>query len=335
MLSVLILSHCLFQSLASSELKIFKEFDAFKEKFKRVYSSPEESYRYQVFKSNLAYIDSINSQGHSFKLGIGPYADLTYEEFESQFLNPRAQSLTAPEEFMQHVELLNTTSLPQSINWQGLNKVTPAQDQGNCSCSYIFAAAASVESARAIKFKTSVVPISEQQILDCSDLGGCNGGWGFTVFDYLMTNNCIVKKSDYKYMGIEDDCKKIKSHKKCTRGDVKDWKAVIPNNEMQLMAAVSMKPVDAAVYFDPAMQHYAYGVIPRAWCNEAETNPNYEVLLFGYGVFNGTDYWIGKNSLGPYWGIGGYFMIERNPANDNSPGTCLIASQASYPIIAS
>jgi hypothetical protein len=38
---------------------------------------------------------------------------------------------------------------------------------------------------------------------------------------------------------------------------------------------------------------------------------NHAIALTGYGSENGTDYWIGRNSWGTYWGEHGFFRIVR------------------------
>lgn len=55
--------------------------------FKRPYdlNSEEGLKRYRVFKDNIEYIKKVNSEQNSFKLGLGPFADITFEEYTQKF----------------------------------------------------------------------------------------------------------------------------------------------------------------------------------------------------------------------------------------------------------
>lgn len=49
-------------------------------------NSEHASTRFTVFEQNANYIKQINSQGNDYQLGLGPFADITFEEFSNRYL---------------------------------------------------------------------------------------------------------------------------------------------------------------------------------------------------------------------------------------------------------
>jgi len=83
-------------------------------------------------------------------------------------------------------------------------------------------------------------------------------------------------------------------------------------------------PVSVAIEADSfVFQFYTGGVITGLYCGQAV---NHGVLAVGYGVENGLEYFLVKNSWGPDWGEQGYVKIGTSDEN-----VCGILSSASYP----
>ena len=80
--------------------------------------------------------------------------------------------------------------------------------------------------------------------------------------------------------------------------------------------------IDAGAY--PFM-HYMSGIITDTSCGAAL---DHAVLAVGYGVEDGTEYYLVKNSWGADWGEDGYVRIG---VQDGGPGICGIQALSLYP----
>jgi cathepsin F len=56
------------------------------------------------------------------------------------------------------------------------------------------------------------------------------------------------------------------------------------------------------------LQYYTSGIFDSSDC---PTDINHSVTIVGWGIKNGVNYWIIKNSWGKDWGENGYFRIKR------------------------
>ena len=92
--------------------------------------------------------------------------------------------------------------------------------------------------------------------------------------------------------------------------------------------AVAHQPVSVAIEADEREFQLYQGGVFDAPCGTAL---DHGVLAVGYGVDNGTRYWIVKNSWGDAWGDAGYIRLVRGIAN--SAGQCGIAMQARVPSV--
>lgn len=124
--------------------------------------------------------------------------------------------------------------------------------------SYAFSTTQSLESFHAIK-TGQLLDLSEQQLVDCSDMmgnAGCDGGLMSNAFDYLVSNNGACASADYPYRGNDSPiCTKCKPVVK-----VKGYTAVQAGNDNLAKALLQNGPIAVALAATDKMQFYNSGV---------------------------------------------------------------------------
>ena len=98
----------------------------------------------------------------------------------------------------------NTLSLPAAVDWRTNERVTGVKNQGQCSASWAFSATGAVEGQMK---QGQLVPLSEQNLIDCSasfGITGCHGGTVDNAFKYIMGSNGINTESSYRYEGQQE-----------------------------------------------------------------------------------------------------------------------------------
>jgi C1A family cysteine protease len=300
------------------------EFAKFVEKHGKSYSSVKETMeRFSTFVENHEMILKHNSEGHSWKLGINEFADMTWEEFSSTRLG-----LIQRDSLKDNSRTINLNGLvttPDSVDWSTKNAVTDVKNQGQCGSCWAFSTTGSTEGAIAIK-TGQLTSLSEQQLVDCSAKEGnlaCRGGLMDSGFQFIIDNNGICAEADYPYKARKQVCQTSCS----PVATISSFKDVAEEDEDALLAAVATQPVSVAIEADKlGFQFYQSGV----FSGRCGTNLDHGVLAVGYGTLDGKDYWKVKNSWGASWGQKGYILLARG--SGSGKGQCGIAMQPSYPI---
>ena len=295
-------------------LKLFKEW---MKKYNKSYGLSETPMRFAIWNQHYDFAVEHNAKGLSWTCGVNQFSDLTNEEFSAMYLgykwNPNRK---------RNVKILDEIHHPKNIDWRTKGAVTGVKNQGQCGDCWAFSAVGALEGLHFLKTGT-LQSYSEQQLNDCSDSygnQGCNGGLMDDAFKYTKDNG-VELESDYPYQGQQGNCNYDSSKVQFKNTGYTD---VTQNSPTQLQAAVYKGPVSVAIEADQnAFQQYTGGVISSG-CG---TNLDHGVLAVGY---NGTSYWIVKNSWGSSWGDQGYVNIAMGTQN-NGAGVCGINSDPSYP----
>ncbi|KAL3273376.1 hypothetical protein HHI36_014824 [Cryptolaemus montrouzieri] len=308
---------------------ISSKWKEFQKKYSKVYESDVEAEkRFNIFKENLERIivhNDLYDRGSVFhRKGLNVFGDWSKEEF-LQFLRNGSQNAKPRKRRNRIFKHVTNYTLPSSIDWRNHGAVTAVKDQGFCGACYAFSAIGGLEGQLKI-VKGQLISLSEQNLIDCSaDQGnsGCAGGLITQALDYIKKFG-IRSEVDYPYFGTEADCQHDKN-KIIT--DITGYVNIREGSEEDLQHAIAtIGPVSVSIDATFELQAYDSGILDDRFCTTYELN--HGVLVVGYGIENGLQYYLVKNSWGKDWGDDGYFKIVRNQKN-----RCGIATLATYPVI--
>lgn len=307
---------------------VASDWEDFKAKYGKYYNGEdEEAKRHEIFNSNVDFIQAENTKGHSYTLGIGPFADITAEEFKATRLGYKPAESDSP---VLEVHQWQGEELADSVDWTTKGVVTAVKDQGQCGSCWAFSTTGALESGFALS-EGQLVSLSEQQYVDCDGFPnlGCSGGQMKSALTWAETHD-LCTESSYPYIakgGLLSSCKSDGCTVGMKAGTVTGVKSLggtfSKATDEDLMSAVAGQPVSIAIEADQTIfQHYTGGVITGS-CG---TNTDHGVLLVGYGTDGADSYWKVKNSWGESWGDNGYVRLVRGQ------NQCGINSGPNYPV---
>jgi len=246
-------------------------------------------------------------KGLSYTLGVGPFADITAEEFKATRMG---YSKPETEEPILDTFKWEGEELEKSVDWTQKGAVTPVKDQGQCGSCWAFSTTGSLEGGFFLS-AGKLVSVSEQQHVDCdgSPNMGCNGGQMEAGLKWAIKHDSCSEKS-YPYKAMDGKCQSEGCDVAIPSGSVTGVKTFARSgaSDKDLMSALAQQPLSIAIEADQAIfQHYKNGVIT----GNCGTMLDHGVLLVGYGTDAGTDYWKVKNSWGASWGDHGYVRMVR------------------------
>ncbi|RXN30341.1 cathepsin S-like protein [Labeo rohita] len=286
----------------------------------------EELGRRELWERNLELITIHNLEAsmglHSYDLGMNHMGDMTTEEI----LQSLATTRVPPGFKRQTAEFVASSgaAIPDSLDWRDKGYVSSVKTQGGCGACWAFSAVGALE-GQLMKTTGKLVELSVQNLVDCAPSyqdKGCSGGWMTDAFQYVIDNGGIDSESSYPYEGVKGPCRYDPSHR---AANCSKYYYVRQGDEEALKQAVAnIGPISVAIDATrPQFIMYRSGVYNDPSCTK---KINHAVLVVGYGVMDGQDFWLVKNSWGTGFGDGGYIRMARNQDN-----MCAIASYGCYP----
>lgn len=206
--------------------------------------------------------------------------------------------------------------------------VTSIKNQGQCGDCWAFASCAALESSLLIRQKTTDtnIDLSVQQVTDCAEPNGCQGGTSFVAYRYILSNG-ITSDKNWPFRGNDNRCPgqlqpvaHIRDY--CIRGRFRyywNMPTEFLTEETIKSSLFNFGPLYIVLNAD-SLSNYRGGIFVNPRCSK---QPNHAVTLVGYTP----NAWIIKNSWGSNWGEKGFFMLARGQ------NMCGINTEVAYPIV--
>lgn len=179
------------------------------------------------------------------------------------------------------------------------------------------------------------IDLNAQVMINCQAGGDCNGGDPSGVYEYAFETG-IPDSSCEQYTATnldKDSCGPMDICKDCrgpppAEGDdgqencwAVDYKKYYVSDYYSVSGADKMKaelykygPISCGIMVTDGFEKYTSGIY-----SEASSWPmiNHEIAVVGWGVDEATktEYWVGRNSWGSYWGEFGFFRMEMHKNN--------------------
>ena len=197
------------------------------------------------------------------------------------------------------------------------------KDQGQCGSCWAFGAVESLEDRICIKsegkFKED---LSEQSMVSCDYVGfGCQGGWPISAFGFLSIMGVPTEECQPYYSGqsgsawgCEIKCKDESISNKRYRCEY-PWASFTNGGIKNEIRKTGPVETTLSVYAD--FMNYKEGIYHHT---TGEYLGGHAVKIVGWGVEEGTKYWIIANSWSISWGEDGYFRIQEGDSGVGQSG---------------
>jgi len=240
----------------------------------------------------------------------------------------------------------NVKDLPEEFDsrteWPKCPTIKEVRDQGNCGSCWAFGAVEAMSDRICIASNAEkIVHISAEDLLSCcSSCGdGCDGGYPESTWYYFKQHGLVtggqwnskegcqpysIEACDHHVVGHLKPCGGSETptprcHKSCTNSNYnvtfkddlhfgKSAYAIYGDEDQIKQEIMTNGPVEAAFTVYADFPSYKSGVYQHV---SGQQLGGHAIKILGWGVEDGTPYWLVANSWNEDWGDKGFFKILR------------------------
>lgn len=291
-------------------------------------------------------IDHINSLQSTWKAGrnFAPSVSMAYIR-GLMGVHPDSQHHRLPELEEEEGPLGNEAAdLPENFDareqWPNCPTIREVRDQGSCGSCWAFGAVEAMSDRTCIASQGKLnFHYSAEDLVSCCHICGfgCNGGfpgmawrywvhWGLVSGGAFNTSQgCVpyqIAPCEHHVSGDRPECQEGGKTPKCQKQCQPSYNVSYKKDRHYGKKAYSVKrdqqaimkelmtngPVEAALSVYEDLLHYKSGVYQHV---SGSMLGGHAIRMLGWGVENGTPYWLIANSWNTDWGNNGFFKIKR------------------------
>lgn len=276
-------------------------------------SNDEDEYRQGVFEQNMAFIEQENQMGHSYELGVNNFVHLTEEEMDvMKGLRRSNRDPDLPK--LEEPEAVEVGAAVTGVDWRTAGVLNAVKNQGQCGSCWAFGAVAVIESHYKQK-SGSLKNLAEQQLVDCSKAGSCDGGDEWDAIDWYAgrlgsstTKHGACTTGTYPYAARDQTCKESTCTYGINSGVITGY-TYGSKSDSSMISALNNGVVSSGVYAGNDWSYYSTGIVSTACSGHTQ---NHAIAVVGYT----TDAYIIRNSWGTNWGESGHIRLKRGLSGD-------------------